>query len=70
MLNWVLKGSSHEGRAADPLACRDQLSVRYGLVQASCQWNTPIKFGNEVSSSARQEVLLEKIRRKEGSSLD
>jgi hypothetical protein len=64
MLNWVLKGSSHEGRAADPPACRDQLSVRYGLVQASWQWNTPIKFGKEVSSSARQGVLLEKIRRK------
>ena len=64
MLNWVLKGSSHEGRAADPPACRDQLSVRYGLVQASCQWNTPIKFGKEVSSSAHQEVLLEKVHRK------
>jgi len=70
MLNWILKGCSHEGRAADPPACRDQLSVQYGSVQASRQWNTLIKFGKEVSSSARQKVLLEKARSKEGSSLD
>jgi hypothetical protein len=38
--------------------------VRYGLAQASCQCNTPIRFGKEVSSSARQEMLLEKVRRK------
>jgi hypothetical protein len=60
MLDNFSKGISHEGRVADPLACQDQLSVRYGLVQASCQCNTPIKFGKEVSSSARQEVLLGK----------
>jgi hypothetical protein len=64
MLYCFLKGSSHEDRVADPLACRDRLSVQYGLAQASCQCDISIKLGKEVSSSTRQEVLLEKVHRK------